>query len=355
MARLCGTASANDGVGEHGGRAMRSLVLAAMLIVVAAAAPAAGEALALKIAQQHGLPYLPLMVMQSEHLIESEARAAGLSGVTVTLVTLGGASAGMDTLLSGTTDIVAAGVPSVATLWAKTHGTANEIKGLAALESMPWYLVTRKPQVRTLQDFAADDRIALPAVKITAQALTLEMAAAQLYGDASYERLDPLTVQMDHPTAVAALLSGRSEITAHFGVPPYHWQELADPAIHTVLRSYDVVGGPHTVGVMITTKRFHDDNPKLVGALLAAQRRANALIKADPRKASEIYLLLTEDRTTPPATMARWIGDPEIVFTQVPQRVGLFVDFMYRVGRLTARPASWRALFFDEAHDFPGS
>jgi len=271
------------------------------------------------------------------------------------LVTLGGASAGMDTLLSGTTDVITAGVPSVATLWAKTRGTANEIKGLAAVESMPWYLVTRDPQVRSVGDFTAKDRIALPAVKITGQALALEMAAAQLYGDAGYERLDPLTVQMDHPTAVAALLSGRSEITAHFGVPPYHWQALADPAIHTVLRSYDVVGGPHTVGVLITTKRFHDGNPKLIGALLAAQLRANALIKADPRKAAEIYLRLTDDRTTPLATMTSWLSDPEIEFTQVPQKVGVFVDFMHRVGRLTAKPASWRELFFGEAHDFPGS
>ena len=66
-----------------------------------------------------------------------------------------------------------------------------------------------------------------------------------------------------------------------------------------------------------------------------------------PRKISELPLAY--------ASFSELNGDPEIDFTQVPQRVGVFVDFTYRVGRSTARPASWRALFFDEAHDFPGS
>jgi NitT/TauT family transport system substrate-binding protein len=313
------------------------------------------ETTELKIAQQHGLPYVPLMMMESDKLVEAAARDAGLDDVSVKLVTLGGAAAGTDALLSGSVDIITAGVPSVATLWAKSKGTPNEILGLTALESMPWYLVTRNPAVKTIADFTEKDRIALPAVKLTAQALVLEMAAAKLWGEGAFERLDPLTVQMDHPTAVAALLGGKSEVTAHFGVPPYHWEALASPNVHTVLRSYDVVGGPHTVGVLITSRKFHDANPKLIRALLAAQDKANAIIAENPRKAAETYLRLTNDKRTPVETMRKWIADPEITFKSAPERVQVFTDFMHRIGRLSAKPASWKELFFPEAHDLQGS
>ena len=51
--------------------------------------------------------------------------------------------------------------------------TPNEIKGMTALQSMPFYLMSRNPAVKTLKDFSDGDRIALPAVKITIQSLIL--------------------------------------------------------------------------------------------------------------------------------------------------------------------------------------
>jgi NitT/TauT family transport system substrate-binding protein len=209
--------------------------------------------------------------------------------------------------------------------------------------------------VKTLKDFSESDRIALPAVKITIQALVLEMAVAQVYGEANYDRLDHLTVQMTHPQAAIALLSGKTEITAHFGVAPYYYEEMADPALHVVLKSYDVLGGPHMNGVLITTKRFHDANPKLYGAVIAAQEEANALIKRDPEKAAEIYLRLANDKKNSLEAMTRMVSDPDFDYTIVPLKVGMFVDFMSRVGRLSAKPDSWKDLFFADIHALPGS
>jgi sulfonate transport system substrate-binding protein len=335
---------------------MRSLAIAALIAItiVCNAAPAAelGE---VKIVKQYGLPYLPLMVMESEKLVEKHAEAAGLGPVKLSLVTVNGAAEAADVLLSKTADIIASGATALATLWAKTRGTPNEIKGMTALQSMPFYLMTRNPTVKTLKDFTDSDRIALPAVKITIQALVLEMAVAQLYGDANYDRLDRLTISMTHPQATIALLSGKSEVTAHFGVAPYYYEEMADPALHAVVKSYDVLGGPHMNGVLITTRRFHDDNPKLYAAIVAAQREANALIKSDPAKAAAIYLRLANDRKNSLEAMSRMVSDPDFDYTIVPLKVAMFAEFMARVGRIPAKPASWQDLFFADIHDLPGS
>jgi NitT/TauT family transport system substrate-binding protein len=333
---------------------MRSLALAALL-AIGLAGPAAAELGEVKIVKQYGLPYLPLMVMESEKLVEKHAAATGLGAVKLSLVTVNGAAEASDVLLSNTADIIGSGATALGTLWGKTKGTPNEIKGMTALQSMPFYLIARNPAVKTLKDFSESDRIALPAVKITIQALVLEMAVAQVYGEANYDRLDHLTVQMTHPQAAIALLSGKTEITAHFGVAPYYYEEMADPALHVVLKSYDVLGGPHMNGVLITTKRFHDANPKLYGAVIAAQEEANALIKRDPEKAAEIYLRLANDKKNSLEAMTRMVSDPDFDYTIVPLKVGMFVDFMSRVGRLSAKPDSWKDLFFADIHALPGS
>src|SRR3546814_2002704 len=101
-------------------------------------------------------------------------------------------------------------------------------------------LNTNDPQIKDLKDFTGARRIGLPAVKVSIQAVVLQMAAKEIYGDPF--RLDTMTVSMRHPDAMAALLSGQSHIVAHFAVPPFSYQELEKPGIHTVVSSYDVVG-----------------------------------------------------------------------------------------------------------------
>ena len=92
------------------------------------------------------------------------------------------------------------------------------------------------------------EAIALPAVKVSIQAVTLQMAAEKAFGEGQQGKLDALTVSLSHPDAQVALLSGASEITAHFGSPPFQYQQLEKPGIRTVLNSYDVAGGRHTLG-----------------------------------------------------------------------------------------------------------
>ncbi|TMH16349.1 MAG: ABC transporter substrate-binding protein, partial [Betaproteobacteria bacterium] len=115
-------------------------------------------------AQQYGLSYLSLMIMEDSKLIEKQASAAGLGEIKVTWAKLGGPGAMNDALLSGSLDFGTGGVPSLITLWAKTHGTANEVKGVGALNSMPVNLVTSNPKVKSIRDFTDQDKIAVTTV-----------------------------------------------------------------------------------------------------------------------------------------------------------------------------------------------
>jgi NitT/TauT family transport system substrate-binding protein len=314
-----------------------------------------GEQPIVRLSKQYGLPYLPMMLIEQRKLIEKHAALRGLQGLRVEWQTHSGPSAQLDALLSGQTELIGPGVPTLATVWDKTAGTPQEVRALCAMQSMPYVLVTRNPDVKTIADFTGGDRIALPGVKLTGHALALEIAAAKLWGADHYDKLDPLTVTMAHPDAMTALLSGKSEINSHFASSPFYYYELATSGIRQVLRSYDALGGRHTNGVLLASKRFHDANPKICASVLAAFAEANAAIAADPRACAQVYLDLTHDKKNGVDALEKMVADPDVEYTATPVKVMAFVEFMHQVGRIKRKPADWRALFFPEAHNLAGS
>lgn len=330
-------------------RAAVALCAAALLAVPALARAELAE---IKVAKQYGISYLPLMLMEDGNLIEKHARAEGVA-VKVTWATFAGGNVMNDALLSNSLQIASGGVGPLVTLWARTRGNLD-VRGVGALNSMPLYLVSRDPQVKTVGDLSDRDRIALPAAKISVQALALQMAAEQRFGPGQQNRFDPLTVSMAHPDAMAALLSGQSEVNAHFGSPPYQYQELARPGMHLVLNNYDVMGGAVTFNVVWTTARFRADNPKLYAAFVAALDEAEATINRDRHVAAEAYLRITHDKDSV-EDIERMLNDPQTVFTTTPQNVMKYADFMYKIGAIKVRPESWRDLFFSNLHSLPGS
>jgi NitT/TauT family transport system substrate-binding protein len=84
--------------------------------------------------------------------------------------------------------------------------------------------------VKTLKDFTDKDRIALPAVRVSMQAVILQMAAEKEFGAGQQHKLDPWTVSLSHPDGLAQMMSGKSEITAHFTSAPFMYQELGGQA-----------------------------------------------------------------------------------------------------------------------------
>ena len=331
---------------------LRSLTGAVLAGVVALCITAARAEMAeINVAQQYGISYLPLMLMEDKKLIEKHAKAAGID-VKVGWAKFAGGNVMNDALLSGSLQFASGGVGPFVTLWARTRGNLDA-RGVGALNSMPIHLVTRNPNVKTLADFGPNDRIAVPAVKVSVQAVLLQMGAEQAFGAGQQNRLDALTVTMSHPDAIQALLSGQSEINAHFGSPPFQYQEVAKGA-HVVLNSYDVLGGPATFNVIWTTTKFRNDNPKLYDAFVKALDEAIGEINRDKRAAAEAYLRISKDKDSLD-NILKMMNDPNIVFTTTPQNIMKFAEFMAKTGAIKAKPESWRDFFFANVQALPGS
>lgn len=333
---------------------LRRSVAALAVAFLALAAPARAEPQKVRLAKQVGLASLTLLVMEHEKLLEKHLAASGLAGVEVNWSVFGSGAVMNDGLLSGNLDFAAGGSIPLAVLWSKTVGTPNEVRAACGLNAIPMYLDTRNPDVKSIRDFTEKDKIAVPAIKVSIQAVTLQMAAAKEWGEANYAKLDPLTVSMNGTDSFVALTSGAGELTARFGGAPYAQIEQKKPGIRTVLNSYDVLGGPHDTNLIYTTKKFRDENPKTYAAFLAAFREATDLVNADKRKAAEIYLKLAPEKVSVDE-LTDILKDPQVISSLTPLGVMKFVDFAFKTGTIKKKPDSWKDLFFPEVHDLPGN
>jgi NitT/TauT family transport system substrate-binding protein len=315
----------------------------------------ADEVSGIVMVSQHGLPYLPLMVMDTLKLVEKHAGKLGIASLKTDYKTLGGTQSLVDALLSRQMDFGVTGVPGLATLWDKTAGTQNEVRALSAVQSMPFMLVTNRPAIKTLKDFTEQDRIAVPAVKVSSQAICLQMAVAKLWGDDQYARLDASTVTRSHPDAAVSVMSKSTEINSHYSVAPYYYYELATADVHNVLKSYDTLGGPGTNGVMLMTKKFRDANPKVTQAVFAALSEAEDFINRKPAEAAQIYIATTNDKRSSGEEMTKFISDPDNIWTTTPQQTMTFAGFMNKVGTMKRQPSSWKDLYMPECQELAGS
>jgi NitT/TauT family transport system substrate-binding protein len=301
-----------------------------------------------------GVGFLPLLVMRERGLIEKHAAAAGVAGLTVRWIELGGPAVMNDALLAGSVDFIAAGPPAFITLWDRTRGS-SDVRGVAAMASLPMYLNTTNPELRSIDELDAADKIAVTAVKVSIPSIVMQMYAAQRYGVAEAFRFDRFTVTMTHADALIALLSGGNQINSHFTSPPFHQREIKDPRIHTVLNSDDIMGGSTTFTMLSTTARFREANPQAYTAVLAALEEANELIRNEPQSAAEILYAAEAAAGFSVDELVEVLRDPAIKFTTTPENTTKYAEFMQEIGSITNRPASWRDMFFPEIHGAEGS
>ena len=207
-----------------------------------------------------------------------------------------------DALLSNSLDFASVGLRPLITLWAKTRGNLD-VRGVCAMNTMPLYLNARDPKVKNIKDFTDQDRVALPAVKVSFQAVNLQMAAAKAFGTKQYNKLDKLTVSLSHPDGMAALLSPASEIYRAF---------------------------------------------------LAAFEEAIAQINHDKPAAARNYIAWANYKG-PADLPLKTLDDPLVKFTTTPHRITTYADFMYQIGSIKVKPKSWKDMFFPEVRPLHGS
>ena len=285
--------------------------LIAILLTGALAPLLAGAASAqeVRIARQFSMGYLQFNVMEHEKLLEKHAAALGLKDVKIAWSIFNGPDAMNNALISDSIDIVAGGTPG---------------------------------------------RVAVPTVKVSLQAVLLQMAAAKMHGPANYGKYDALTVSMSPPDATIALMTGSADITCVFSVPPFQQQQLEKPGIRTILNSFEVMDGPSTFTVAWTSARFRDKNPVLYRALIAALKEATDSVDKDRKKAAGYWIEDVKSKL-PLDKVTAVISGPQVRWTMTPENTMKFATFMASVGSLKEAPKSWKDMFFPEVHDLNGS
>lgn len=290
-----------------------------------------------------GFGFLPLHMMKEYDLIEKHAKAAGQE-VTVNWANIGGPSVMIDALLSGSADFVSAGPPSFLLLWDRTKGTAN-VKGVAAISSMPMFLNARAPHLNSLEDLKENDKIAVTSVKSSIPSIIMQMYAVEKYGKDEAFRFDPYTVSMNHGDAAAALISGGGSIAAHYASYPLAQREMKTEGIRTIQNTDDVMGGSTTFTMVSTTTRFREENPKVYAAFVAALEEAQQMIKDDKETAAKV-LIASMGGSGDLQEMIEILNDPSIKYTTKPENVMKYANFMYDIKSIKNRPESLEDLFF---------
>lgn len=324
--------------------------LAALGLLAAARAEAQVKT-EITITRQPGILYLASHVMESRKLIEARAARDGIANLKVNWVNLEGGGAQTDALLSGSVDIVNTGTGNLLLLWDRTRG---RVKGIVASSAQPVLLLSREPRIKSLADIRPEDRIAVPTVKVSTQAILLQMAAAKMYGESEINKFDANTVQLSHPDAMGALANPNHEVASHFSAPPFQYLELATGA-HLVASSKDIIGGPLSQAQFFTTTQFADGNPVLVKALRAATEEAIAYIRENRREALQIYKTLTGDKAALD-DLIKILDQPDMMdFRTEPQGTMRFAEHLHKTGILKTMPKAWTDYYLPTSADLPGS
>jgi NitT/TauT family transport system substrate-binding protein len=322
------------------------------LILGTWALSASAEVAEVKLMSQYGIGYMQLTVMKAEKLVEKHLARNGLSNSKVTWATLGAGAAANDALLSGQLHMAAGGTGPAIILWDRTRSTMD-VRGVAALSSMPNLLVTRNPNIKSIKDFTEKDRIAMAGAGSSVQTTYLQMAAAREFGIDNFKKLNPMMVNLAHPDGLRAMLSGSGEIQSQFTSPPFQNTAIESGA-RPVLNSYDIMGGPNTFLMVWSTSKFRVENPRSYKSVLDALREATDFINANKRKAAELYVAEGGGKESVDKILAI-MNDPQIRYTLAPERILPFAQFMHQVGTLKTKPASWKDLFFPDIYELSGS
>jgi len=119
-------------------------------------------------------------------LVEKHAQKAVSRRSRPTIAPRGHAVA-VDALIGGQMHFGIAACRGLATLWDKTVGTANEVRALCAAQAMPF--ISLQPSGGEVdQGLPEGDKIAVPGIKNSNQAICLADAAAKEWGQAANMR-----------------------------------------------------------------------------------------------------------------------------------------------------------------------
>lgn len=304
----------------------KATVWLALALVLTLCAPLAlAQEATLNIAYQYGMAYAPLLIMKEYGLIEKHYDGE----VSVQWQVLNSGAAINEGITAGSIDVGAMGVGPAVT--GVSVGVPYRI--FAGLSSQPHGIVTNDEGIRSLSDFTPETKIALVNIG-SIQHVLLAMAAQHALGDA--HALDNNIIAMSHPDGMTALVSGA--VQAQLTTSPYLQREAEYENLHVipVLEEVWPVGNAFIVGM--ASEKFHDEQPALYDALIAALEEAITLINEQPEEAAA---LLAEGEEVDPDVMLTWLSDPACIYrTEVYGLVDM-AAFMVEAGFLPSAPTNF--------------
>ena len=333
-----------------------AVVVLATGLTAGLAGPAAAETNEVRFAQQFGLLYLPMHAVVSQKLVETCAKEKGLGDVKVSMHRFSGGAAVNQALLSNNVDFAAGGIGPLLKVWDKTKGRLN-VRAMTNLSAMPLKLNTNDSRVKKLEDYVGldDHKIATPSVKVSIQAVVLQMAAEKKWGKGNAFKLDDMTVSMKHPSAMAALLAGGQAVKSHFATLPTSWNELHSGKVHNVLTSYDVLGGRHSTVAMYNIEAWKNDNPKLYECVWTSFRTAISWINEDKKRAAGLFHSFTKSKLALADVEMMLTTPGEMDYALQPERTMQFAEFLHSIGSIENMPSSWKDYYWENNYDQKGS
>ena len=276
------------------------------------------EGKTLIIAEQYGLAYAPLAVMQAKNFIEEID-----PDLTIEWAKAGNTTAIREMMLAGKVDIGFMGIPPF--LIARDKGMEWGI--FTGLSQAPVGLVSSNPAIQSLADIQETDRIALPQPG-SIQHILLALAAEREFGDAA--RFDQQLITMKHPDGMSAMLAGQ-ELNLHFTSPPFIFMELAEPGTHLVLSGREAMGGPFTFIIGAVPKRVRDEKAESLAVLKEALQKTMVFMQEEPE---ETMAILAESYQLEPELLKSYLENSELSYTDEIEGLETFIDFMSRNGYL---------------------
>lgn len=271
------------------------------------------------IAEQYGLAYAPLQIIRAQQILEQK-----LPGVEIEWLQLGNTAEIREAMLAGKLDAGFMAIPPFLIGWDK----GMEWRIASGLSSSPVGLVTNKEDIRSLKDFTSTDRIVVPQPG-SVQHILLAMASRRELGDS--KKLDNLLVTMKHPDGMNALLSNK-DITAHFTAMPYLYEELQNQGMRNILSGEEAMGREFTFIVGVTTKEFHDANPKGYKAFVESLQEAVEFILNNPEQTAEI---LAEEYKLSKEEVLNYLTFEDTEYSTTVKGIHEFAEFMTETGYLS--------------------
>lgn len=255
-------------------RTKACLMALCVLVSVFGVSGCAKEENTFAIAQQFGIAYAPLNIMQQMGMLEEK-----LPDVEIRWVQFGGPTAIREAMLSKDVDFGFMGIGPV--LVGIDNGM--EWKYATGISANQVALVTDDPEIHSLSDFTKEDRIAILSPGCT-QHILLGMLSQQQLG--AFDALDSQLVSMSHPDAMNALIAN-TEITAHFATPPYIQEELKE-GMHIIADGEDIVGSSFTFISGVTTIEFYEENREIYDVFIETLNEAIDYINHNTEEAIAI-------------------------------------------------------------------